>query len=1150
MLRYLVLLSIIPMLIANVSIAQISSTEYFIDSDPGFGNAIQVKSQISGETLEFTVPVSGLSPGLHTLYVRSKGILTSWSLTAHHIFAVAEVPASITYVEYFFDDDPGQGKASRVATAFQGEDLAFNAPTTELIDGGHILFIRARDNMGTWSMLARHSFYLQRIGSQVMFLEYFLDIDPGNGRATKLNIASAADQTEFIVPLDGISDGFHRLGVRVRDNRGTWSKTSNHVLFVTSTDPNPKIESIQYYFADGATRYPTLTHQVANPGAIIEEEFTMDLSGLPGNKEYTLSYWALASDGTRSPLYSKQVKVCEDLPASSGFDFIRMGADVSFMDSSANSATYNWDFGDKKTASISNPVHHYAAPGKYLVRQIVSNFCNSDTTIKEINVVGIQSCFPLAGGNAGSVQLSILGAAFTTGMPVKLSRNGVEIPGTVPVANGDGRELYATFELYDKEPGSWDLVVGSGANQTILEDAFKIEPAKMPEISVDIEGRDMVRTGRATKYTIHVNNSGNVDAKGVPVFFAVPTGSKVDMDFYVIVPSNTGIDYDTMSLFVTIDSLFERPGTKMDVYGFLLRNVPARGSKSLSFNLTLAGTGSVLAWAMPPFYGSPLKDAVIDCTLGIIDIIGEFNPGVACLKSTFDVFYDQYIFLTGEEEGSLSQAYRQHPGANGAPLDITGVAVITKDITTPLFNVFYAAGTSCVDALTGKFFKWENAAMVLAKNVYNAVGRMRKPRSLKITVKDRRTVYETGDFILDVFETGLKCWGVFELSGLKDKLVITAASYDPNEKVGPRGKTDANHIQGKSAFNYRIYFENLKSATAPAQEVVVIDTIDMEKFSANTFQLRAFGFGGSEYQVPNGLHEFFQDVDLRPSQNMLVRVNAKFDTVSGVLKWSFLAIDPATKELIDDPLDGFLPPNNASPEGEGFIAFVISPKPSLPSGMKIENKGTIFFDTNAPIVTNTFINTIDLVDPSSSVKSATFDYENNTVNLSWAGEDLGAGVRSYDVYYAVNDGAFRLWKFDAIVTSAAFSAKPDSTYHFYSIAKDHAGNEEAGKTSADQSVSFVTGIEPVTAQKIVSIYPNPANDIATLIIQVREPWNITVKIRDLQGREIAMPLRTKFHLEGQHHIKFEIETGDLAPGIYICEIKAGDLMNFIKFVKR
>ncbi len=67
------------------------------------------------------------------------------------------------------------------------------------------------------------------------------------------------------------------------------------------------------------------------------------------------------------------------------------GQSVSFADASSNEPTsWTWDFGDGEDASTEqNPVHSYAASGTYTVTLTVANEFGSDSTSKEVVVVGV-----------------------------------------------------------------------------------------------------------------------------------------------------------------------------------------------------------------------------------------------------------------------------------------------------------------------------------------------------------------------------------------------------------------------------------------------------------------------------------------------------------------------------------------------------------------------------------------------------------------------------------------------------------------------------------------------------------------------------------------------------------------------------------------
>ncbi|MFT3681502.1 MAG: M43 family zinc metalloprotease [Ferruginibacter sp.] len=290
-----------------------------------------------------------------------------------------------------------------------------------------------------------------------------------------------------------------------------------------------------------------------------------------------------------------------------------------------------------------------------------------------------------------------------------------------------------------------------------------------------------------------------------------------------------------------------------------------------------------------------------------------------------------------------------------------------------------------------------------------------------------------------------------------DKQIRGVASIDPNEKVGITTNTAANHVNAAAPFSYNIYFENKNTATAPAQEVVIIDTLDKSKFDLATFQLNSFGYSGSsKAYIPAGFTAYFSVDTLRRSgkPNLLVKTDAKLDTVNGILTWRFLSLDPQTRELLADPLDGFLPPNITSPQGEGFVSYSISPKAGLPHGTAIKNMATIYFDNNAPITTNVFLNTLDKVSPVSAVNPIPAEVHDPVFTVQWSGNDNGAGIRSYDIYYKVNNGSYQLWQYDVTATGNSFFGQVDSVYSFFSIAKDYAGNIEAAKQAADQTVAI------------------------------------------------------------------------------------------------
>lgn len=138
-------------------------------------------------------------------------------------------------------------------------------------------------------------------------------------------------------------------------------------------------------------------------------------------------------------------------------------------------------------------------------------------------------------------------------------------------------------------------------------------------------------------------------------------------------------------------------------------------------------------------------------------------------------------------------------------------------------------------------------------------------------------------------------------------------SYDPNDKtVTPAGIGATGDVLHNTELNYLIRFQN--TGTASAINVFVADTID-DDLDLNTLVV----------------HRASHNYDLVINEN--------------VLTWRFFNIN--------------LPDSNTNePDSHGFIEYSVSPKDGLSDGTPIENTAYIYFDFNAPVVTNTTLNTM------------------------------------------------------------------------------------------------------------------------------------------------------------------------------------------------
>jgi len=353
-------------------------------------------------------------------------------------------------------------------------------------------------------------------------------------------------------------------------------------------------------------------------------------------------------------------------------------------------------------------------------------------------------------------------------------------------------------------------------------------------------------------------------------------------------------------------------------------------------------------------------------------------------------------------------------------------------------------------------------------------------------------VGELMDVVWDASWLAFDLWDLFHLKmQLKEyqekfpsvaQCIEPVSSTTPEDKVGPLGVAVSGfsglqkYVKGDEAHAYRIDFWNHESATAPAQEVFILDTLDV---SLDDSSLDFVGVGFREWSVPlEGGQYFNVDVDLRPTEDLIVNVEGKYDPDQRAIGWTFRSLDPQTGELPDDPMAGFLPPITDTGHEVGWVDIAIDQSPGLSTGTVISNQAFVNFDGQpnqqgimwAPAPKEgPWINTIDADVPWSTVDLSSLEQHAPTFPISLAGEDdeNGCGIARYRVYFS-DDGA----DFQHYLTTAepqfTFEGEFGHTYRFYSIAEDHVGNREAPPEPGDYDA-----ITTIVAPRVMAVAPSP-----------------------------------------------------------------------------
>ncbi len=117
--------------------------------------------------------------------------------------------------------------------------------------------------------------------------------------------------------------------------------------------------------------------------------------------------------------------------------------------------------------------------------------------------------------------------------------------------------------------------------------------------------------------------------------------------------------------------------------------------------------------------------------------------------------------------------------------------------------------------------------------------------------------------------------------------------------------------------------------------------------------------------------------------------------------------------------------------------------------------------------------------------------------LNWSGQDNagGTGIAGYEVFVSENGGPFQRWLNATPSTSSVFQGNLGSTYAFYSVAVDLAGNREPAPTAADtQTTVTMANQAPVFAA------------IPDQVIVEGETLRFTVAAVDPEGDSVSYSL--------------------------------------------
>ena len=670
-------------------------------------------------------------------------------------------------------------------------------------------------------------------------------------------------------------------------------------------------------------------------------------------------------------------------------------------------------------------------------------------TQQSIMVGGLSKVFPESSGNVPEVKLRIQGGytlTYSKKPKVVLKQGTTEIEGTWEVEYGyDSSKALsindlapANFNLWGAPTGKYDVIVGSDT----LRQAFTVEQYEEPEVWMQIGGRDKLLFNKYQRYSIDYGNRSNVPAYNTPIFIAIPDRKgTIDVQFefeYDLYSDAFGEEELKLArqLGEYLMAYDELTGDSVRIYSFFIPYI-APNSTNQRFFRVKGNTASGL-------------DNNIRIYYMICEPWGPWTDDDAATTRAEDEF-DRYVKGINKGRSKAECA-----------MTMFGMSFLETGLTAlPVVGCAYNVVKTVTQKIWGKDKSWSNFGANFITSAF-ACGTDLFPPSLIVKggLAMAKLIWDmvSNKAAYDACLRGDPNW--------KDNLLVY--SYDPNEMIGPWGPDEQRHyIKPIHQMPYTITFENKATATAPAHEVFVTDTLDLSKFDAETFSFTSYGWADTTLHVGGSAKEFTRDIMYNvKGQDILVRVSGQFSPETGVARWSFISLQKNGDE-IDDPDLGFLLPNNDNGAGEGFVGFTVEHKANPTNGSTVSNKATIVFDANEPITTNTYVNTFDTDYPTSKVTGVRESDGNLLITLQ--GSDATSGISRYTIWAFINHSSEA--ELLATVTdgsAVSIPCQPGTHYALCAIATDNVGWNEPKDLKAEAEIT-TTGEAPGPNEKTTTV---------------------------------------------------------------------------------
>lgn len=912
---------------------------------------------------------------------------------------------SIAEYEYWFDYQSNE----RIETNSSNGNITLDLDVSNLSKSIHFFNFRAKDNHGNWSAPVTQYFYIPEsivADNKIVAYEYWYN--HSDSVKTRVNIT----------PVNPLELQNQLLEV----NNLIPSATPDSFLFVPDVYGEAKI----YY---------------SNANAFIIR--FLDESGKWSAPSVNLFGDGQGFDVVADTLYS-DVPVTKTKPNADEIHFYKLDA--------LTGDSLIWKTDQPCTIQVFDPfgVEVYKATGDntlsfdgvrakrdgvyYVLLHSVDSWASEITfDYKHIHKYDVLGYDVKKVGNQGVSTINFSGNGFESATKVVFENNNdIIIPDTIICK--DLGNLSTIVDFKDRNVGVYDVKVIFTDTTIVIEKGLEVEEFKPIELDVSIVGPSSFRAGTPTTYTITVTNKGNVTAYQVPLNIKIIADTEnaiqnLRLSDNIPKPQMPDdIDFSEFSKEAR-DSILMYYNDFKDIYHFLhlydeeageyihtndfFITIPS--NSTFTVTITLTSSTSIDIEAAVPNEWSVYQENNNSPNMRAGDL-----DGVCCVYNAIDCIL---TLIVDPIVGTI-------PGAGCI------YAAIRQKINFP-FSIACNDSQTLAGIISNAIISYYNSVISTAISC----------------VPEARLTFRIIDLIVRGVKTTQDCVNTNKafLSGdcfpppKKDKQHFPSVSAsDPNDKYGYRSPSGSTYFKGDvTNMTYVINFENdPEKATVAAQDVYITDTLDLSKFDINSFRAGYVLVGDKFKQTAYDVQEHSWDIDMRPEMNLITRVNLSLDKDKGIAQWHFASIDPVTDEPVTDVFAGFLPPDDETGRGQGSVSFTIDLNKEMPNDTEVSNRAEIIFDNNDPILTPDWSNRKDMLPPVSQMLQPV-ELDDNTIRLSWKGEDSGSGVWYYTVYARSGEtGNWYTLSSNTEQTETQFQYEMNVKYGFYVEATDKAGNKE------------------------------------------------------------------------------------------------------------